>query len=396
MRVLLLGVGMQGEAALYDLVRSEVVSEIIAADSDLQRVESLVARRGYGDKVHCEQVDASHPHDLQRVMSLAPDVVVDLLPVAFIPAVAASALAYGAHLVNTFYVPSALAALAEEARMQNVTILPQFGLDPGIDLVLLGDAVRSMDEIESLITYGAGIPAPNAADNPLRYKISWTFKGVLESYYRPARVIQNGAVLDIDADDLFSTPLGHTLDLDPLGELEAFPNGDALDLVKALQLDPTSLDHAGRYTLRWPGHRDFWKPVVDLGLLREDPVMVGTTPVDRISYLAEALSPELQYQEGEHDLAIVRVEVTGRVRGQRVRRVSQMLDRYDDQSALSAMSRTVGFTASVGAQLIGSGALCRPGLLVPSRDVPGNLLLPELEARGIRFSHITVPLQDPN
>ncbi len=51
-------------------------------------------------------------------------------------------------------------------------------MDPGIDLVLLGEAVRSLDHVEEIISYGAGFPEPEATDNPLKYKVTWTFEGV--------------------------------------------------------------------------------------------------------------------------------------------------------------------------------------------------------------------------
>jgi lysine 6-dehydrogenase len=94
--------------------------------------------------------------------------------------------------------------------------------------VLLGQAVRTVDQVEELISYGAGIPEPEAADNPLRYKVSWTFEGVLRSYLRAGRVIRDGQVVEIEASDIFSPEQIHHVEIEGLGPLEAFPNGDAL------------------------------------------------------------------------------------------------------------------------------------------------------------------------
>ena len=60
-----------------------------------------------------------------------------------------------------------------------------------------------------------------------------------------------------------------------------------------------------------------------------------------------------------------------------------VLDRKDLATGLSAMSRLVGFTASIGAQLIGTGQLTKRGLLSPVTDVPWAPLALELEQRGI-------------
>ena len=80
-----------------------------------------------------------------------PDVVLDLLPVPFVEIVAKLAVKNGCHLVNTFYVTPGIRALKAEALNKNITILPELGLDPGIDLVLLGKALQFFDEINVII-----------------------------------------------------------------------------------------------------------------------------------------------------------------------------------------------------------------------------------------------------
>ncbi len=59
MKVLLLGVGMQGKAALHDLVNSKLVTQITAADYDFDELVTYVNGRQYGSKVQCEFVDAA-------------------------------------------------------------------------------------------------------------------------------------------------------------------------------------------------------------------------------------------------------------------------------------------------------------------------------------------------
>ncbi len=51
-----------------------------------------------------------------------------------------------------------IATLADEAIARGVTILAEYGLDPGIDLLLLGEAFRDLDEVEEIRTFGAGVP----------------------------------------------------------------------------------------------------------------------------------------------------------------------------------------------------------------------------------------------
>ena len=386
MRILLLGVGMQGKVALYDLARSIEVTEVVAADREVDALRAHISDMGYGSKVRPEILNAADPGSIDRLLAQRPDVVVDLLPVPFSDVVAEAAVARGVHLVNTIYTSPALRRLAAQAQAKGITLLPEFGLDPGIDLAMLGQAVAEVDQIEGIISYGSGIPEPKAADNPLKYKITWTFGGVLESYRRDARLIRDGQLLEIDGRRVLDPEHMHKIDIEGVGQLEAFPNGDALPYADLLGLEALTLDDMGRYTLRWPGHGRFWRAIVDLGLLEDEPVMVDGVEVNRKRFLAAALAPRLQLGPAERDIVILRVEVLGRKDGRRARAVYQLIDRRDLETGQTAMSRTVGFTASIGAQLIGRGAITKRGLLSPVADVPYNLLVEELAKRDIQIT----------
>ena len=386
MNVLLLGVGAQGKAALHDLARSDAVESIVAVDLECETLTALVKRRGYGAKVHCRRADVSVPQQLDALFKLRPSVVIDLLPVIHHQAVIDAAVRHAVHLVNTSYIPHAENNLDLRARNNDISILPEFGMDPGIDLVLMAEAVRSFDEVESLISYGAGFPEPETASNPLKYKVTWTFEGVLRSYRRRSRIVSEGKILEIPQNEIFAPGNYFQLVLDGLGTLEAYPNGDALRYAFLLGIEPTKMKRLGRYVLRWPGHCAFWKKLIDLHLLDEAPVEVEGVAVDRINYLARVISPHIQYKKNERDIVVVRVEAVGRKDGARAHTTLQLIDRRDLATGLSAMSRTVGFTASIGAQMIGNGSIEKHGLLSPARDVPYELFRRELHKRGLEIT----------
>jgi saccharopine dehydrogenase-like NADP-dependent oxidoreductase len=391
MRVLLLGVGMQGKAALHDLAHSDAVTEIITADREVEELREHAKTMRYPKAIHCHRVDASDPQDLDRLMEQRPSVVIDLLPVSCVGVVTAAAVRHKVHLVNTFYAYPEVREQAAAAQASGVTILPECGLDPGIDVVLLGRAARSLDEIEEIVSYGGGIPEPEAADNPLRYKVSWSFPGVLRSYRRAGRVIRNGTVVDIERNEIFASPNIHELEIEGLGRLEAYPNGDVTEYVHLLSLEPSKLRNAGRYGLRWPGHCAFWKRLVDLHLLDDEPVVVDGIPVDRRRFLSAAVEPHIQYQAHERDIAIARVELRGTIDCQKVTAFFQVVDRRDMSTGHLAMARTVGYTASIGAQMIGTGTIRKRGLLSPVNDVPYEAFSAALEKRGIRIMSRVCP-----
>jgi len=377
---------MQGKAALYDLFNNPEVSEIVAADTSVRDVETYISEKGFKSKVVAAAVDGSSYKDLRALIGSNFDGVICLLPPMLSGKVAEIAVETGVFFVNTNYVEPEIKKLDAEAKDKGIVILPEFGMDPGIDLVLLGEAIRSVDKVDSVVSYGAGFPEPAAANNPIKYKVTWRFEGVLRSYKRAGCVIRNGSVIKIAEDEMFSKGNIHELEVDGLGILEAFPNGDVMKYVDLLGLDASELHNAGRYVLRWPGHCEFWYTMVKLGLLDEGTIAVDGTEINRWKYLANALDDHIQYQHNERDIVLVRIEVTGEKNGKKVRSVYQVIDKCDLKTGLTAMSRTVGFTAAIGASIIGSNRLQKRGVLSPVKDIPYELLKDELSKRNIEIT----------
>ncbi|MBU0754799.1 MAG: saccharopine dehydrogenase NADP-binding domain-containing protein, partial [Planctomycetes bacterium] len=360
-------------------------SEIIAVDRNLGGLRKYITDKPYKNRVRCVRADVRDEKDLVRLMAYRPEVVVDLLPVPLHKKVTEAVVSHGIHLVTASYTGAEMKRLARDAEKKEITLLPEMGMDPGLDLILLGEAVRSLDRVDEVITYGAGFPEKSAADNPLNYKVTWNFEGVLKSYYRTARLIRDGQTFQIAEHELFHPDRIHEIEIRGLGTLEAFPNGDALEYVELLGLDAKALKKLARYVLRWPGHAAFWKIMVDLKLLDHEPVLIDGVSVDKKRFLAAVMEPLLQYRENERDVVVVRVEASGVKQGKPCSIVHRIIDRRDLETGLTAMSRTVGFTASIGALMITEGVITSRGLLSPVKDVPFESFRKALSQRGIQI-----------
>ena len=320
---------------------------------------------------------------VRALMSRGVRVALSLVPVALEREVARAAIDAGTDLVTTNF-----AAFVESfdapARARGVTIVPEAGLDPGIDLVVVARAVAEFDRIDTLNSYGAGIPAPECRDtNVLGYKISWSWEGVLAAYWRPARVIAAGMEVVAPRDEIFRPKWRHAIAVEGVGSLEAFVNGDAVAVAARAGIRNT-VRTAGRYTLRWPGHCDFWEKMAALGFLDDVPrAGVGMSPRE---FVARQLEPQLQYGPRERDMIIVRVDVAGTKSGRRRARRYELVDYRDLQTGTLAMSRGVGIPASVVAQMVLSGAIHHPGVASPVADIPPGPFFDALAERGIRIT----------
>jgi len=374
------GLGMQGKAALLDLARSAQVREIICADFSLKDWDKLTAITDVA-KITPIQVDGSSKKALVALFKQGIDAVIDLLPLPLMANAFEAALETRVPLVSTNY-GKPIQHLHEPAKAAGVSLMPECGLDPGIDLVICGHAVKQFDELHVLNSYCGGFPEKKACTNPLNYKISWNFDLVLRSHKRPAVLIQKGRRLSISAERQHENEMIHTIQFPGLGELEAIPNGDAAFYTELLGIG-AGIREAGRYTLRWPGWCAFFAPIKRLGLLSDEPVKGLDCAVTPHQFMVKLLEPQLQYTADEKDLVAMVNIFSGMKNGRRKTVTSTLLIERDLKSGLFGMSLGVGFPASIVAQMIASGEITPKGVLNPALHVPYAPFMAALAQREI-------------
>jgi len=384
MKALVFGVGLQGKAVIHDLEHSHAVSEIVAVDVEGEKAKTYIGARGYS-KVRVVQLNASDQPALERlIQEIRPRVLVCMLPPGFQPALARAATNAGVSYVSSSYTGTLL-ELDGLAREKGVTILPEMGMDPGIDLILGRLAVDELDIVHGMRSYGAGLPAPDCAgDNPIHYKITWTFEGVLKAYMRPARFLREGKEVAIPGGEIFRSENGHTIEVPEVGVMDAYYNGDAIRYIDLFGLGP-DLKEMGRFAMRWPGHNQFWNVMAELGFLDETTIRIGESKISPRRFIVEHLTPRLQFGDTERDMVVIRVEAWGLKNKKSLRVTYDLIDYRDLTTGFFAMNRAVGYTTSIAAQLILAGKIQKTGVLTPVRDVPHREVLRELEKRGMRI-----------
>lgn len=374
------GLGLQGRAAIADLVASDGIEDVVCVDTapdgaarlagltDLSRVRFVVPKG-----------------DIASVLGTVLDEVdaaIDLLPQPLMRDAVQAAIATRTPLVTTNY-GKGIADLGAAAEQAGVSIMTECGLDPGIDLVLYARAARQFDAITAIDSYCGGIPEPKAMAKPLCYKVSWNFDMVLVSQNRDSVMIEDGERVAVPAGQQHDNPFIHEIEVAGLGQLEAFPNGDALHYVEMLAA-AKGLRRSGRYTLRWPGWSAFWAPLKELGFLSEDKVSgIGASPRE---FLGRLLGPQLQYGPGEKDLCVMRNVFSGTQGGRAKTVTSDLVIERDLASGLFGMSLGVGYPASIVAQMLARREITTPGLLNPLLHVPDEPFFDALARRGIRVT----------
>lgn len=196
------------------------------------------------------------PQDNSKLQSLISDcdLVISLLPATMHKAIAEEAINLGRHMVTASYASPEMRSLHHKAAEKGVIVLNEVGLDPGIDHFLIMRAVDAIHErkgvVKELVSLCGGLPDPVAADNPLRYKMSWSPRGVLTAAGNPAKYLSNGNLIDIPGEMLLksATPSNRF----PTLRLEVLPNRDSLMYREFYGVKDVNTICRG--TLRYEGH----------------------------------------------------------------------------------------------------------------------------------------------
>jgi len=170
---------------------------------------------------------------------------------------------------------------------------------------------------------------------------------------------------------------------EPVGELEAFHTAGGLSTMPfRYEGKIPSMEYK---TLRYPGHAHIMEAIRELGLLDLEPVDVKGVKVVPRDLVVAAMGPKLKKPAGK-DLVALRVVVTGTTNGFPRTLSWELIDRYDEQHAISEMMRTTGYSLSITGQMQARGEITPPGVHTPDECIPPQRYIDELAKRGIRIS----------
>jgi saccharopine dehydrogenase-like NADP-dependent oxidoreductase len=370
-KAIVLGCGMVGATIAVDLKRSGL--DVTVAD---KRPEPL-ARVAAQHRLRTEIADLGDAAAVARVVA-GHDVVVGALPSFLGLAAMRAVIEAGKPYCDISFLAEDPVDLGPLAEARGVTVVYDAGVSPGMSNVLIGWATAGMDTCDRIEILVGGLPELRRW--PFQHKVAFSPGDLIEEYVRPARLVENGALVVREA---LSEP--ELIDFEGVGTLEAFNTDGLRSLLRTHAAVPSMREK----TLRWPGHVELMRVFRATGLFSAEAIDAGGQRVRPIDVTAALLFPKITFAEGEVDLTVLRITVAGRKDGARVEQVWELLDRYDPATGERSMSRTTGFTASVIAQLMVEGRFVRPGVHPPEvvgRE-PGlaEAMLAEMEKRGVRY-----------
>ena len=183
MRILVIGAGMMGWAAAFDMAHSEQVTAVTLADKDEQRLTEAVERISRltgSNKITPAQLDAADTGAALDLMR-GHDGVLSAIPYFYNVGLVKAAIRAGCHFAdlggnNTIVQQEFKHDM--QAHAAGVAIAPDCGVSPGMASILGGELLRRIGgKADALKIYVGGLP-----QHPTRRStINWYFRSRVSS-----------------------------------------------------------------------------------------------------------------------------------------------------------------------------------------------------------------------
>jgi lysine 6-dehydrogenase len=378
-RYLLLGAGRQGVAAAYDLGRFGQADRIVVADVNEDVAALAVARlnRLLGRELAVPIVlDAT---DVAAVRAAFADAEACLNSVHYGLNVGLTKLAIeaGIHMTdlggNTGVVREQL-EMDRAAQRAGVTIVPDCGMGPGLNISLATHVMDLLDVPQDVRIWDGGLP--QEPDAPWNYALTFNIAGLTNEYDGCAMFLRDGKLTEVPCFEGLEE-----IEFPGVGKLEAFVTSGGLST--APWTFSGKLRRLENKTVRYKGHAQMFKAFVALGLLDNNPIRVGNVRVAPRDVLHTLLEPKIK-KAGVKDVCVMRVRCDGVKDGRSASAIVELIDRYDEKTGFTAMQRLTGWHASL--MLIGAVTRqIQPGVVSVERALPGAAVVDEMRRRGFQI-----------
>jgi lysine 6-dehydrogenase len=368
-KIIVLGAGLVGRAIAIDLAVTHDVTSVDINEDAL----SFVRSRG----IKTVTSDLANPRQISQIVQ-GFDLVIGAVPGYLGFQTVRTVIEAGKNMVDISFFPEDAFLLDPLAKQHNVTIVTDCGVAPGMGNIILGYHHNRM-KVSSYECLVGGLPV--VREWPFEYKAVFSPIDVIEEYVRPARYVQNGALVTKEA---LSDP--ELINFPGVGTLESWNSDGLRSLIKTMQGIPDMIEK----TLRYPGCIEYLRVLREAGFFSYEPVNINGVDIRPIDVTAKLLFPRWKLKPGEEEFTVMRIRVEGEENGIPRKYEYSLLDKTDKTTGTLSMARTTGFTCTAVANLVCSGAYARKGISPPEfvGVEEGNFLhiMEYLKNRGVTYA----------
>jgi len=262
--ILVLGAGMSSTSMIkYFLDKSsEHHWKVVVGDKSIELAKRKCEHHPNAEPIYFNVNDSA----LRRNVIEKADVVVPMLPASMHYLVAVDCVELGKSMFTASYVSDQVRALHERAKANDVLLLNEMGVDPGIDhmsAMQVIDRIRNSGaRLKGFESATGGLVAPEHDDNPWNYKFTWNPRNVVIAGQGVSRFLHNGRLKFIPYHKLFGRT--EQIEVNGYGDFEIYPNRDSLKYQNLYGLN--GVETLFRGTIRRSGYSKAWDIFVQLGM----------------------------------------------------------------------------------------------------------------------------------
>lgn len=425
-KIILFGAGRSARHLVSFLVEGASVGKwnVVVADVN---VEHWVKEYKGAVGVNFVSGDAQNANFRQEQISHA-SLVISMLPAFMHADVVRDCINFHVHVFTPSYVSPEVHELHELAVQENVLVLNEMGVDPGIDHLSAMEIIHRLKaegaRIESFESYTGGLVAPASDDNLWGYKISWNPRNIIlagnsgHAMYREDNKLRMVPYFNLF--DEVDTVVAHDgvrydayANRNSVHYLELYGLEDAIKLVRG--------------TLRKQGYCSGWSFLVkngftnddtkipagafktwaelsqsllgvnfnikkenekveamlnEIGIFSEEPLTNAENTCAQ--HLQQLLERKWVLKQGDRDM-IVMVHKFGYTLNEKRYMLTSSLVLEGDDEFKTAMSKTVGMPIAFAVERLFNGDFVSRGVLIPVTPEFYVPLLQDLKPIGISF-----------
>ncbi len=346
MNIAVLGAGMVGRAIAIDLSHNFEVSSFDVSDASLDTLRSK------NKTIKIIKQDLSdytvYPKLLQPF-----DIVVCAVPGFMGYKILETIIQCKKNVVDISFFPQDALQLDGLAKERNVTAITDCGVAPGMSNLILGYYNERM-QIESFECMVGGLPVEKI--KPFEYKAPFSPVDVIEEYLRPSRYIEKGKLITKPA-----LSDAEIIDFEIAGKLESFNTDGLRSLVYTMGHIPNMKEK----TLRYPGHIDLIKALIDGGFFSEEKINIADSEISPLQFSSKILFKQWKLGEEEREFTVMKINISGKEKGKDKKITYDLYDEYDAETKTSSMARTTGYTCNAAVNLIANNIFNEKGIFPP-------------------------------
>ena len=263
-KVLLIGAGKSSGYLIDYLLGCAVAENFELTVADLS-VEAALLKTKEMPNSSAIALDINNAEDRLLQINNA-NIVISMLPAFMHFPVAKDCVALKKHLLTASYVSPEIMSLNESALQNDVLLLNEIGLDPGIDhmsaMKIIHEIQNNGGELTSFKSFCGGLVAPDSNNNPWGYKFSWNPRNVILAGQSTAQFLIDGSYKYLPYHRLFAS--SEIIEVAGYGRFDAYANRDSLSYRKNYGIENISTMVRG--TLRQHLYCEAWHVFVSLGL----------------------------------------------------------------------------------------------------------------------------------